>query len=81
MQRVGVLMPFAPDDPETRMRVAALEQGLRDLGWVDSGHLRIDYRWATDDPDRLRGEAAAVVAAGPDVIIVNSSPVLSQLRQ
>ena len=22
MQRVGVLMPFAPDDPETRMRVA-----------------------------------------------------------
>jgi hypothetical protein len=30
MQRVGVLMPFAPDDPETRMRVAALEQGLRD---------------------------------------------------
>jgi hypothetical protein len=36
MRRVGVLMPFAPDDPEARMRVAALEQGLRDLGWVDS---------------------------------------------
>jgi hypothetical protein len=32
MQRVGVLMPFAPDDPETRMRVAALEQGLRNPG-------------------------------------------------
>src|SRR5260370_6595886 len=39
MQRVGVLMPFAPDDPETRMRVAALEQGLRDLGWVLAGAL------------------------------------------
>ena len=50
-------------------------------GWVDSRHLRIDYRWATDDPDRLRGEAAAVVAAAPDVIIANSSPVLSQLRK
>jgi putative tryptophan/tyrosine transport system substrate-binding protein len=32
MQRVGVLMPFAPRRPETRMRVAALEQGLRDPG-------------------------------------------------
>ena len=81
MRRVGVLMPFAPDDPEARMRVAALEQGLRDLGWVDSRNLRIDYRWATDDPDRLRGEAAAVVAAAPDVIIANSTPVLSELRK
>ena len=56
MRRVGVLMPFAPDDPEARMRVAALEQGLRDLGWVDSRNLHIDYRWTTDDPDRLRGK-------------------------
>ena len=81
MRRVGVLMPFTPDDPEARLRVAALEQGLRDLGWVDSRNLRIDYRWATDDPDRLPGEAAALVAAAPDVIIANSTPVLSELRK
>jgi hypothetical protein len=76
-----LLMPFAPHDPEARLRVAALEQGLRDLGWVDSRNLRIDYRWATDDSDHLRGEAAAVVAAAPDVIIANSTPVLSDLRK
>ena len=81
MRRVGVLMPFAPDDPKARMRVAALEQGLRDLGWVDSRNLRIDYRWATDDPDRLPGEVAALVAAAPDVILANSTPVLSELRK
>jgi putative ABC transport system substrate-binding protein len=81
MRRVGVLMPFVPDDPEARLRVAALEQGLRDLGWVDSRNLRIDYRWATDDPDRLPGEAAALVAAAPDVILANSTPVLSELRK
>ena len=63
------------------MRVAALEQGLRDLGWVDSRNLRIDYRWATDDPDRLPGEAAALVAARPDVILANGTPVLSELRK
>src|SRR5260370_42228397 len=77
MRRVGVLMPFAPDDPEARLRVAALEQGPRDLGWVDSRNLRIDYRWATDDYDRLRGEAAEVVAAAPAVIIATYTPEIS----
>jgi putative ABC transport system substrate-binding protein len=81
MRRVGVLITFAPDDPETRLRVAALEQGLRDLGWVDSRNLRVDYRWATNDPDRLAGEAAALVAAAPDVILATSTPVLSELRK
>jgi putative ABC transport system substrate-binding protein len=80
MRRVGVLMPFAPDDPEARLRVAAFEQGLRDLGWLDGRNVRIDYRWVTDDPDRLRDEAAALVAAAPDVILANSTPVLSELR-
>jgi putative ABC transport system substrate-binding protein len=81
MRRVGVLMPLATGDPEVRLRVAALEQGLRDLGWVDSRNLRIDYRWVTDDPDRLPGEVAALVAAAPDVILANSTPVLSELRK
>jgi ABC-type uncharacterized transport system substrate-binding protein len=80
MRRVGVLMPFAPDDPEARLRVAAFEQGLRDLGWVDSRNVRLDYRWVADDPDRLRDEAAALMAAAPDVILANSTPVLSELR-
>src|SRR5215467_1056532 len=81
MRRIGVLMPFAPDDPETRPRVAAFEQGLRDLGWVDTRNARIDYRWATDDGDRLRNEAAALLAAAPDVILANSTPVLAELRR
>jgi ABC-type uncharacterized transport system substrate-binding protein len=34
----------------------------------------------TDDPERLRDEAAALVAAAPDVILANSTPVLSELR-
>jgi ABC-type uncharacterized transport system substrate-binding protein len=80
IRHIGVLMPFAPDDPEARLRVAAFEQGLRDLGWVDSRNVRVDYRWVTDDPERLRDEAAALVAAAPDVILANSTPVLSELR-
>jgi len=68
---LGVLMPFAPDDPEALLRVAALEHGLRDLGWVDSRNVHVDYRWATEDADRRRQEATALVSTSRDVILAN----------
>jgi putative tryptophan/tyrosine transport system substrate-binding protein len=81
LRRVGVLMAIAAGDPEARLRVAAFEQGLRDLGWLDGRNIRIDYRWAPDDPELLRSEAAALTAAAPDVILATSTPVLAALRQ
>jgi putative ABC transport system substrate-binding protein len=32
MRRIGVLMPFAADDPEAKARLAAFHQGLQQLG-------------------------------------------------
>src|SRR5260370_2003439 len=81
MQRIGVLEPIAVDDPEALARVTAFAQGLHQLGWTASRNVRIDYRWGAGDADRLRGEAAAVVAAAPAMIIANSTPVLSELRK
>jgi ABC-type uncharacterized transport system substrate-binding protein len=80
VRRLGVLLPFGADDPEARRRVAALEQGLRELGWVDGRTLRIEYRWVPEDSTRLRSEVAALVASAPDLILANSTPVLTELR-
>jgi putative ABC transport system substrate-binding protein len=34
MRRIGVVMSFAPGDPESQLRIAAFEKGLRDWdGW------------------------------------------------
>jgi hypothetical protein len=33
--------------------VAAFQEGLAMLGWVEGGNLRMDYRFADLDPDRL----------------------------
>src|SRR5262252_199611 len=81
VRRVGILMPFAPDDPEARLRVAALEQGLRDLGWVDSRNLRIDYRWAVGDPGRFHRYAEELLALAPDVILASATPSVHALQQ
>ena len=64
------------------MRVAALEQGLRDLGL--GRQPQPPHRLSLDDRRSrplARRRAAAVVAAAPDVIIANSTPVLWELRK
>jgi putative ABC transport system substrate-binding protein len=81
VRRVGVLMAMTAEDPEARRRIAAFEQGLRELRWHPGRNIHVDYRWAADDPDRLRREAAALVAASPELILANSTPVLAALRK
>ena len=45
MRRIGVILPFAADDPESSARIAGLLQGLSELGWTVGRNIRIDYRW------------------------------------
>src|SRR5262245_61348031 len=69
MRRVGVLMPFAAEDPEAQARLVAFVQGLQDHGWTVGRNLRIDIRWAAGEPELSRRYAAELVALAPDVIL------------
>jgi putative ABC transport system substrate-binding protein len=84
VRQVGVLMAAAADDPEYQARIAALLQGLQQLGWRDSSNLQIDTRWATD-PGDLRRYAAELAAGAPDVIVAATgtttiAPLLQSTR-
>ena len=79
MRRLGVLMGLAANDPEAQSRVAALEKGLQEAGWVKDRNLRIEYRWA-DNADVLRTYAAELVVMAPDVILGSSTPVTVALK-
>jgi putative tryptophan/tyrosine transport system substrate-binding protein len=81
MGRVGVLMPFAVDDPEAKARLTAFLDGLQQLGWTDGRNVRIDTRWPASDPDRLRKYAAELVALAPDVILASSTDCATALQQ
>jgi putative tryptophan/tyrosine transport system substrate-binding protein len=81
VRRIGVLMSNAPDDPEGQARVVTFLQGLQQSGWTDGRNVRIEYRWATGDPDRFRRYAAELVAIAPDVIWVQGSAAVGQLLQ
>jgi putative ABC transport system substrate-binding protein len=68
VRRIGVLMGVA-DDAEGQARVKALQQGLKELGWIEGRNVRIDYRWTGGDATRIRTYAAELVKLSPDVIV------------
>jgi putative tryptophan/tyrosine transport system substrate-binding protein len=80
-RRIGVLTLFSEGDTEGRSRFSAFQEGLREAGWVQGRNIRIDYRWAGGDPDRLRAYATEIVGSAPEAIFCNSSPVLAALRK
>jgi len=83
MRRIGVLMYLPADDPEGQARLAALAQGLKQLGWSDGGNLRIDTRWA--NADDIRRHAVELAALAPDVLVAGTgtatvAPLLQATR-
>jgi putative ABC transport system substrate-binding protein len=65
MPRLGVLLYSTPqDDPQAR----ALEEGLRDLGYIDGQNISIEYRFAEGKVERLPHLAADLVRLKPDVV-------------
>jgi ABC-type uncharacterized transport system substrate-binding protein len=80
LRTIGVLMGLA-NDAETQARAKALEQGLANKGWVVGKNLRIEYRFAASDPERMLRFSKELVALHPDIIIGHSTPVVAALLQ
>ena len=78
-RRISVLMEMAATDPQARSNIAALQRGLRQLGWLEGNNLAIDYRWAPDDPVLVWKFAKELVELRPDLIVAHSSPVVTTL--
>jgi putative ABC transport system substrate-binding protein len=80
-RRIGLLLPWTPDDPEARARIVAFLQGLQQLGWTDGRNVRIEYRWSAGNAEDTRKYAAEFAAFAPDVILAPGSNTLGPLLQ
>jgi putative ABC transport system substrate-binding protein len=79
-RRLGVLINLSENDLEAQRLIAAFRERLAQLGWVDGRNLRIDYRWASGDVDRIRAFAKELVALLPDIIVGYATPSVVALQ-
>jgi putative ABC transport system substrate-binding protein len=75
---IGVLAPSGPQAP---VYAKAFRDGLRALGWSDGQNIHVEYHWVHDDADRLKSEAANLVALAPDVIVGGGTQVTMALKE
>ena len=82
-RRIGIFMNLALDDAEGQSRNAAFLEGMQELGWSVGRNARIDYRWGANnlDPDRMRRDAADLLAFSPAVVLAATAPIVVVLRQ
>jgi putative ABC transport system substrate-binding protein len=81
MRRIGVLMAYGEGDAEGQSFTAAFVHGLQELGWTNGRNLRIDYRWAAGDVERMRAFAKELVELQPDAIVAHTIPVTAAVQR
>jgi putative ABC transport system substrate-binding protein len=72
MPVIGYLESRSPDGMTDRLR--AFRQGLKDTGYVEGENVRIEYRWAENQVDRLPVLAAELVRQRVSVIATTGGP-------
>jgi ABC transporter substrate binding protein len=80
-RRIGVLLPYADNDPEAKSHLSALAQELKRLGWSQDHNLRIDARFAAGIADQYPLLAKELAALQPDVMLSESTPAAAALKQ
>ena len=72
MPVIGYLESRSPDGMTDRLR--AFRQGLKDTGYVEGENVRIEYRWAENQVDRLPVLAAELIRQRVSVIATTGGP-------
>src|SRR5690242_2521824 len=80
-RRIGVILGFPEQDPQTRIGIQALLEGLKRVGLEDGRNVAIDYRWPGIDPDKARTFVRELIDLKPDVIVAGTNQVVTTAMQ
>jgi putative ABC transport system substrate-binding protein len=79
-RRVGVLLPFDENDAEAKNRLRQFRLGMRDLDWIEGRNVLINFWFAGGNLESIKRNAAELIKAAPEVILVYSTPGLAAVR-
>jgi putative tryptophan/tyrosine transport system substrate-binding protein len=75
------LMNFAAGDKVAEARVSKFLEALEALGWKQGRNVEIETRWTEGITERIRKDAAELVALSPDLILATTTPAVTALKQ
>jgi putative ABC transport system substrate-binding protein len=79
--RIGLLMPWTQNDPVAQASMRAFAEALGRFGWDEGRNIRIDYRFAANDPALFKTYAAELVGLSPNAVLASTPPTVMALRQ
>jgi putative ABC transport system substrate-binding protein len=79
--KIGVLSGLSENDREGHARIAAFQEALEKLGWMEGRNVRFDVRWATPEVETIRRLAEELVALQPDLIVTQNTPSTAAMLQ
>jgi putative ABC transport system substrate-binding protein len=79
VRRIGVLTWWSEFDPEAQSQAVALAQGLAKLGWNEGVNIKIEYRRAFGESERIDSYARQLVDHQPDLLVGVATPAVTAL--
>jgi putative tryptophan/tyrosine transport system substrate-binding protein len=79
IRRIAVLMPFDENDPFAKLQLS--NASACGFGLDDGRNVRMDFRWAGGDINRIRAFAQELVGLQPNIIVASSTPVAAALQR
>jgi len=80
VRRIALFMNLPEDDDWSKRCIAAFQQGLVELGWIEGRNIHIDYRWATADSRSIAISVEELVALKPDIILASATDGLAAFQ-
>jgi putative ABC transport system substrate-binding protein len=81
VRRIGYLALGDENDPAAKLRLSAFTQALAGLGWTVGRNVRMDFRAAGGDLNRLPALARELVDLQPDIILTGAIPATVVLQR
>lgn len=81
MRRVGMLLGGSENDPQIVEGLAAFKTALGEQGWSEGRNVQVEIRFADADVDRMRTLARELVGLRPDVLVGQTTAVVTALKR
>jgi putative tryptophan/tyrosine transport system substrate-binding protein len=78
---IAVLSTLDENDPLSKFLYPALTRALTDLGWTDGRNVRMDFRSAGGDTNRIRALAQELVGLQPDILVAGATAAAVALQR